>query len=120
MVGENKMPNRRKKGQEGRNENAVAADHLGSAEDLVPGHVDPLPVRRSVGADSLFQRTGAGVRHRPLDRAHCAGETDRRRISDSPARQRHLHQSQMPAERQLGGPAGRAADAPECSCGSAR
>ena len=111
MVGENKMPNRRKKGQEGRNENAVAADHLGSAEDLVPGHVDSLPVRRSVGADSLFQRTGAGVRHRAVHRADRSGETDRRRISYPPARQRHLHQSQMQAERQLGYSAGRSADA---------
>ena len=66
MVGENKGAQRY------HHEKTVPSDDQRSPEDLAPGHVDPLPLRRLFGEDSVIERACAGVRRRTFNGTHRA------------------------------------------------
>ena len=70
---------------------AVHADHIGCAEGLAPGDVDPVPDGQSGGSDSLVERACPGIWDRAFLGPHCAGAADGGRDSDHPEGKRDVH-----------------------------
>ena len=72
----------------------IHADHIGCAEGLAPGDVDPVSDGQSGGSDSIVERACPGIWDRAFLGPHCAGAADGRRDSGHPKGMRNFHQSE--------------------------